>query len=138
MEDDGYPRGLEAAPLANSLVTLGRMAAEAGAAAAVVRTLAGASARKCAIVRVHRLCGPDIQYTDLRVAGARPESCNRASRLVCVACEGTYGRRPCDVNSSTNCANHVRFEWVATLLWRCKLPPRISGLNPTLVMASAP
>lgn len=73
VEDDGYPRGLEAAALANSLATLGRMAAEAGAAAAVVRTLAGGSARKCAIVRVHRLCGPDIQYTDLRVAGARPE-----------------------------------------------------------------
>ena len=69
VEDDGYPRGLDEMGLATSLATLTRMAKETCAAAAVVRTLAGGADRKCAIVRLHRLCGPDICYTDLRVAG---------------------------------------------------------------------
>ena len=64
-------RGLDAADLEQSLATLHRMADEARAAAALVRLLPGRrGGRRCAIVRVHRLCVPDVTYTDLRVAGA--------------------------------------------------------------------
>ena len=70
MEDDGVRRGLDAADLEQSLATLHRMADEARAAAALVRLLPGRrGGRRCAIVRVHRLCVPEVTYTDLRVAG---------------------------------------------------------------------
>jgi len=64
VEDDGVRRGLDAADLEQSLATLHRMAEEARAAAALVRLLPGRrGGRRCAIVRVHRLCVPDVTYT---------------------------------------------------------------------------
>ena len=70
VEDDGSRRGLDPADLEQSLATLRAMAEEARAAAALVRLLPGNRAgRRCAIVRVHRLCVPDVTYTDLRIAG---------------------------------------------------------------------
>ena len=70
VEDDGSRRGLDSADLEQSLATLHKMAEEARAAAALVRLLPGNRAgRRCAIIRVHRLCVPDVTYTDLRIAG---------------------------------------------------------------------
>ena len=76
VEDDGSRRGLDAADLEQSQATLRAMAAEARAAAALVRLLPGRGGRRCAIVRVHRLCVPDVAYTDLRIAGATETDVN--------------------------------------------------------------
>lgn len=67
------------------------MAKETCAASVVVRTLAGGADRKCAIVRLHRLCGPDISYTDLRVAVAGSVDSGK-STLVAVLTHGVGGR----------------------------------------------
>jgi len=72
VEDDGYPRGLPPGELAASLAVLRALAAEAGCGAALVRTLPGARARACALLRVTRLAAAEAGHVDLRIAGARP------------------------------------------------------------------
>jgi len=80
VEDDGYPRGLPPGELAASLAVLRALAAEAGCGAALVRTLPGARARACALLRVTRLAAAEAGHVDLRIAGAGP---GRRRRLRC-------------------------------------------------------
>ncbi len=69
VHDDGNLVGLPEGDLASSLDTLHAMAAEVGATATVVRRLAGAGGRHCAIMRVVRAAVRRLSCTDLRIAG---------------------------------------------------------------------
>lgn len=70
VHDDGNLVGLPESDLAASLETLHAMAAEAGAKASLVRRLAGAGGRHCAIMRLVRTTVRRLSCTDLRIAGA--------------------------------------------------------------------
>ena len=70
IEDCGYPCGLDANDLRLSLNNLNYMAQSLKATASVARLFLGAHGRSCALVRVGRNCADDVNYVELRVAGA--------------------------------------------------------------------
>jgi GTPase len=71
VEDGGYPRGLEENDLRLSLNNLNYMASSLKATAIIARLFLGAHRRFCALVQVRRNCVEDVNYVELRVAGAR-------------------------------------------------------------------
>ncbi len=108
MEDDGSRRGLDPGDLEQSQATLRAMAAEARAAAALVRLLPGRAGRRCAIVRVHRLCVPDVAYTDLRIAG-EIQICNLILvDLMLMNFEFINSSHPDELPPDSSCKAHCR------------------------------
>ena len=70
VQDDGCLRGLPPGELQASLGTLRALAAEAGCGTELLRTLPGAGARVCALLRIHSLAAAEATHSDLRIAGA--------------------------------------------------------------------
>ncbi|CAD7702244.1 unnamed protein product [Ostreobium quekettii] len=91
VEDDGYPRGLEADDLNASLAVAKRMAESLSATATVRQWCKGASGLHYAILDVQQNCSEDVTGLDIRIAVAGGADSGK-STLVAVMTHGTDGK----------------------------------------------
>jgi len=95
VDDDGYPKGLDAPNLDASLATINAMATQLRAIATLVRCFPGAHGRRCALVHIQRGTQEEVCYTDLRVAVAGCVDSGK-STLVAVLTHGRNGEPDLD------------------------------------------
>lgn len=69
VEDDGYPRGLDAKELSASIGIIASMAASLAATARLVEYVRGGFGRRAALVHIKANAEEGMSATDLRVAG---------------------------------------------------------------------
>lgn len=91
VEDNGYPRGLDAEPLEESLAGVMRMADALDAAAVVDRLLHAPHGRVAVRLRVARLATHAAGYEDARVLLLGGSGAGK-STLASVLCHGADGR----------------------------------------------
>eukprot|EP00879_Flechtneria_rotunda_P009954 GHRR01010410.1.p1 GENE.GHRR01010410.1~~GHRR01010410.1.p1 ORF type:complete len:1136 (+),score=513.58 GHRR01010410.1:867-4274(+) len=91
VEDDGYPRGLDATELAASIKIIQDMAASLQATARLVEYVRGGFGRTAALLHIKENAEEDMTATDLRIAVAGSMDSGK-STLVAVLTHGTDGR----------------------------------------------